>query len=121
VFVVGRKRGLDAKMGKQLAGMARVLGRDHVGAGEHGKRAQRNVGEIADRRRHEIEAGCEWLGDQPRKHGLGKLGRVFLGFCVPVSFWMVLHAPNYSVESFAGTAAPADFDGKPKKIWAIWG
>jgi len=96
--------------------MTRVLGRDHVRAGERGKRAQRNIGEIADRRRHEIEAGCEWLGDQPRKHGLGKLGRVFLGFWVSVSFWMVLHAPNYSVESFAGTVALADFGGKPMKI-----
>ena len=37
--------------------MARVLGSDQVGAGEHGERAERNVGEIADRRRHEIEAG----------------------------------------------------------------
>ena len=36
--------------------MARVLGGDQIGAGEHGKRAERDVGEIADRRRHEIEA-----------------------------------------------------------------
>ena len=37
--------------------MARVLGRDQIGAGEHGERAKRNVGEVADRRCHEIEAG----------------------------------------------------------------
>ena len=37
--------------------MARILGSDQVGAGEHGERAERDVGEIADRRRHEVEAG----------------------------------------------------------------
>ena len=37
--------------------MARVLGSDQIGAGEHGERAKRNVGEVADRRRHQIEAG----------------------------------------------------------------
>ena len=38
--------------------MARVLGGDQVGAGEDRQRPERDVGEIADRRRHEIEAGA---------------------------------------------------------------
>jgi hypothetical protein len=46
---------------------------------------------------------------------------VFPGLYVLGVFWVVRHARNYSVESFAGTAALADLGGKPKKIWAIWG
>ena len=37
--------------------MARVLSSDQVGAGEHGERAERDVGEVADRRCHQIKAG----------------------------------------------------------------
>ena len=37
--------------------MARVLCRNQVGAGEHSERAELDIGEIADRRRHEVKAG----------------------------------------------------------------
>ncbi len=51
-------------MGEQLLRVARVLRGDEIGAGEHGKSTERNVGEIADRRRHEIEAGLQRPRDQ---------------------------------------------------------
>jgi hypothetical protein len=44
--------------------MPRVLGGDEIGAGEHCESAERNVGEIADRRRHEIESGLKRPRDQ---------------------------------------------------------
>jgi hypothetical protein len=55
-------------MGEQLLRVARVFRGDEVGAGEHGERAEGNVGEIADRRRHEIERGrersCDEVGER---------------------------------------------------------
>ena len=54
--MIGAELALDAEMGEELAAVAGVLGRDQVGAGKNGERAERNVGEIADRRRHEIKA-----------------------------------------------------------------
>jgi hypothetical protein len=53
--------------------MARVLCRDQVGAGEHGKRAERDIGEVADRRRHEIEAGGKRTLELVCKRGFGAL------------------------------------------------
>ena len=68
VLVIGSELAPDAEMREELPAVARVLGRDQVGAGEHGERAERNVGEIADRRRHEIEPGgkrpLELLGER---------------------------------------------------------
>jgi hypothetical protein len=53
--------------------MARVLRRDQVGAREHGKRPERNIGEVADRRRHEIEAGGKGTLELVCKRGFGAL------------------------------------------------
>ena len=58
--MIGGKLAFDAEMRKQLPAVARVLGCDQVGAGEHGESAKRNIGEIADRGRNEIEAGRKW-------------------------------------------------------------
>ena len=59
VLVIGAERAADAEMGEQLLRVPRVLGGDEIGAGEHGERPERNVGEIADRRRHEIKPGLQ--------------------------------------------------------------
>ncbi len=68
MLVIGGELSRNAKMGEQLLGVARVLGGNEVGAGEHGERSQRNVGEIADRRRHEIKAGRKRPGDEVGKN-----------------------------------------------------
>ena len=56
VLVIRGHLAAQTEMRQQLLRVARILGGDQLGAGEHRERAQRNVGEIADRRRHEIEA-----------------------------------------------------------------
>ena len=73
--------------------MARIFRRDQVGAGENGESAKRNVGEVADRRRHEIEAG----GKLPL-HFAGERGFNALNpaRCVLVVVAMILHACAYS-------------------------
>ena len=64
MLVIGRELARDAEMSEQLLRVAGILGGDEVGAGEHGESAERNVGEIADRRRHEIEARLKRPRDQ---------------------------------------------------------
>ncbi len=85
VLVIGREFGTDAEMAEQLAAVPRVLRRDQFGAGEHGERAQRDVAEIADRRRHEIEAGFERLREEigqrfarPLHHAGRRIGLLWL-------------------------------------------
>ena len=79
VLVIRRELAAQAEMRQQLLRVARVLGGDQIGAGEHRERAKRDVGEIADRRRHEIEAGRQRPRDQIGKHfaraGHGQAGR----------------------------------------------
>jgi hypothetical protein len=54
-------------MVEQLLRVTRVLYGDEISTGKHRECAERNVGEIADRRRHEIEARRKRTGDQLRK------------------------------------------------------
>jgi len=79
--------------------VARIFRRDQIGAGEHGERAERNVGKIADRRRHEIEA---WL--KRPLHLVGERGGRALkqpARCVLVVLVTILHACAYSAGSVA--------------------
>ena len=75
--------------------MARIFRRDQIGAGENGKGAKRNVGEIADRRRHEIEPR--------RKRPLELVGERGFGALKQPARWLlivlfaILHASAYSV------------------------
>jgi hypothetical protein len=67
VLMIGGERSADAEMRQQLLRVARVFRGDEIGAHEHRKRAEGNVGEIADRRRHEIERGRERSCEQVRQ------------------------------------------------------
>jgi hypothetical protein len=74
--------------------VARILSSNQIGAGENGKSAERNVGEVADRGRYQIETrrklplhffgerGFNALNQPPR--------------CVLVVLAMILHACAYS-------------------------
>ena len=64
VLVIGAGRPRDREMGEQRAAVARVLAVDHIGPGQHGQRPQGDVGEVADRRGHHIEAGRQRPRDQ---------------------------------------------------------
>ena len=55
-----------AIVGEQRAAVARVLAVDDVGPGQHGQCAQGDVGEVADRRGDQIEAGRQRLGHAAR-------------------------------------------------------
>ena len=66
------------KWERSFAAVARILRRDQVGAGEHGERAKRNVGEVADRRRHEIEAGGSGRSISLGERGFNALNRCAL-------------------------------------------
>ena len=57
VVVVALQLLLQAVGGQQLAGDAGVLGQHQVGGGQHVERAQGDVAQVPDRRRHQIEAG----------------------------------------------------------------
>ena len=74
--------------------MARIFRRDQVGAGEHGESAKRNVGEVADRRRHEIEAGGKLPLHFAGERGFNALNQP--ARCVLVVVAMILHACAYS-------------------------
>ena len=52
----------DAVAAEQHAGDARVLCGDDIGAGQDFERAQRDIAEIADRRRDEVERRLERPG-----------------------------------------------------------
>ena len=55
VLVVALQLGREAVGGEQLAGHPGVLGQHQVGGGQHVERAQGDVAQVADRRRHHIE------------------------------------------------------------------
>ncbi len=59
VLVIGRALGRDVVMREELKAHARVLAGDEVGRAQDAERAQRDILDIADRRRDEIEAGRE--------------------------------------------------------------
>ena len=80
VLVVGDERRPDAVVGEQLARRACVLGGDHVDLAEHAERAQRDVGEVADRRRDDeqaprsrtlLDTQSECAGDEPGRRAPG--------------------------------------------------
>jgi hypothetical protein len=56
VLVIGDERRGDLVTLQQTARDAGVLGQDRVGRRQRRQRPERDVGEIADRRRHDIEA-----------------------------------------------------------------
>ena len=56
VLVIGEHPPLDAEAMQQLGGDARILAGEAVGPGDEFQPAQGHVAEIADRRRHQIEA-----------------------------------------------------------------
>jgi hypothetical protein len=56
VLVQRLARRRDAVVGEELAGGARVLAIDHIGAGQRLEGAQADVAQIADGGRHHIEA-----------------------------------------------------------------
>ena len=66
MLVIGDERRRDAVMGEQGLGDARILGDHRIGGGERRERAERNIGEIADRasRRHAGRADRLGLGPQ---------------------------------------------------------
>ena len=66
VLVVGRERPLDAIAREQRARNAGVLGQNPVGPGQDRQSPERHVHEVADRRRHDIEARTERRGRQGR-------------------------------------------------------
>ena len=57
VLMIGRERPLNAVTREQRARHAGVLGQDRIGAGEDRQSPQRHVGEVANRRRHDIKPG----------------------------------------------------------------
>ena len=59
VLVIGRQRRRDAVMVEQLAGDARVLAGDQVGGGQRFERPQRDVAQVADRGRDQMQAAGE--------------------------------------------------------------
>ena len=64
VLVVDGKRLADAVAVEEDGGDAAVLANDEIGTGQHIERAQRDVREIADRRRHRIQAGLDRLAGE---------------------------------------------------------
>ncbi len=69
VIVVAQQGFFDVVGGQKLGGDARILGQDDVGGLEHVERAQGDVAQIADRRRHDIEAGGDGLGRRGEENG----------------------------------------------------
>jgi hypothetical protein len=61
MLMIGQERRGDAVMGEQRLGHARILGEHGVGRGQHVERPERDVLEIADRRRHHMKAGSQRL------------------------------------------------------------
>ena len=55
MLVIGDERRRDAVMGEQRFRDPRILGDDRIGGGERGERAERNIAEVADRRRDDME------------------------------------------------------------------
>ncbi len=62
VLMIGDRALPDAVAVEQDAGDPRVLAGEDVGAGQRFQRAQRDVAEIADRRRHQIERRLDRAG-----------------------------------------------------------
>ena len=55
VFVITNERLSNLEMLQQISGMPRIFGRDNVDRFQHLERAQRDVIEIADRRRDHVK------------------------------------------------------------------
>ena len=73
VVVIGVERRSDAKPGEQAAGDPGVLAQDAVDIAQHPEPAQRDVAEIADRRRDEMKTGRQRVSRRPiLKPGIGR-------------------------------------------------
>ena len=59
VLMIRRERPLNAVAREQRARHAGVLGQDRIGAGQDRQSPQRHVGEVANRRRHDVKTGIE--------------------------------------------------------------
>ena len=62
VIVVGRERRDDGVAIEELARHPRILAGDQIGAGKRRERAQGDIAEIADRRRHDMQSGSDPAG-----------------------------------------------------------
>ena len=98
--MIRSKLATQAEMGEELPAVARVLRRDQIGAGEHGKRAERNVGEIADRCRYEIETWLKRPFELVGERGCDALQQATR--CVLVVVATILHACAYSASRARG-------------------
>src|SRR5262249_58567978 len=66
VLVIGGERRRDPVMVQELAGYAAVLAGDQVGGGEDLERPHRDVAQIADRGRDQVESrGKGWCNGRP--------------------------------------------------------
>ena len=95
MLMIGRELARDAEMREQLPAMPRILGRNQIGARKHRERTQRNVAEIADRSRHEIEAGRERPLDQIAQHLMRARGDALMRLRRSAVLLSVLHAVLY--------------------------
>ncbi len=69
MVIVTQQGFLDVVGRQKLGGDAGVLGQDDIGRLQHVQRAQRDVAQIADGRRHDIEAGRDGSGRGREKRG----------------------------------------------------
>src|SRR5690606_261828 len=60
VFVIGKKRHFQAESAGEGGGYPRVLAGDHVDSGKRFQGTKRDVAEISDRRRHDVERRLQW-------------------------------------------------------------
>ncbi len=75
--------------------MPRILRRDQIGAREHGERTQRDIAEIADRSRHEVEPGRERSLDQVAQHLMRTRGDALMSLRRSAVLLSVLHNVFY--------------------------
>jgi len=75
VLMIGAKFRLEPEMRDQRATVPGVLAIDDVGGGKRRQCPQRDVAEIADRRRDNVEARRQRLAEQAGKLGGGALGQ----------------------------------------------
>ena len=95
VLVVWRELARDSEMREQLPAMPRILGGDQIGACEHRERTQRNVAEIADRSRNEVEAWREQPIDKVAQHLMRARGDALMSLRRSAVLLSVLHAVLY--------------------------
>ena len=112
VLVIGAGRARNGEMGEQRAAVARVLAVDHIGAGQHGERPQGDVGEVADRRRHHIEAGRQRPRDQLAQDLAGAVGHACRRASRPSLLRHACTSPPIRVFATVMGPGPADAPAK---------